>query len=177
MWINEWPWWLLGWFLKYTDGAWTTSDKCWGGRCPLMSGDPRASGLQYSSMCWPANSPQFIHSTSPILQRGNLRLWEHLWGRCGVSKDSARAPGTRQEGSNCIEASGWSGFRGLGSNPSSAAVIVWAQAGQPPSWSSLSSVLVQTVKNLPAMQETWVRSPGGEDPLAKGVATLSSILA
>ena len=33
------------------------------------------------------------------------------------------------------------------------------------------------VKNLPAMQETWVRSLGREDPLAKGMATQSSILA
>ena len=32
-------------------------------------------------------------------------------------------------------------------------------------------------KNLPAMQETWVRSPGGEDPLEKGMPTHSSILA
>ena len=33
------------------------------------------------------------------------------------------------------------------------------------------------VKNLPAMQETWVRSLGQEDPLKKGMATHSSILA
>ena len=33
------------------------------------------------------------------------------------------------------------------------------------------------VKSLPAMQETWVRSPGWEDPLEKGRATHSSILA
>ena len=33
------------------------------------------------------------------------------------------------------------------------------------------------VKNLPAMQETQVQSLGWEDPLEKGVATLSSILA
>ena len=32
------------------------------------------------------------------------------------------------------------------------------------------------VKNLPAMQETWVRSLGQEDPLKKGMATHSSIL-
>ena len=31
------------------------------------------------------------------------------------------------------------------------------------------------LKNLPAMQETWVRSLGGEDPLEKGMATHSSI--
>ena len=35
----------------------------------------------------------------------------------------------------------------------------------------------QTIKNLPAMQETWVRSLGQEDMLEKGMATNSRILA
>ena len=33
------------------------------------------------------------------------------------------------------------------------------------------------VKNLPAMQDTWVQSLGQEDPLKEGMATYSSILA
>ena len=37
--------------------------------------------------------------------------------------------------------------------------------------------MAQMVKNLPAMQETWVRSLGREDPLEKEMATHSSILA
>ena len=37
--------------------------------------------------------------------------------------------------------------------------------------------VAQTVKNLPAMWETWVRSLDWEDPLEKGMATHSSILA
>ena len=37
--------------------------------------------------------------------------------------------------------------------------------------------MVQTVKNLPKMQETLVQSLGQEDPLEKGMATNSSILA
>ena len=37
--------------------------------------------------------------------------------------------------------------------------------------------MVQTVKNLPAMQETQVQSLGQEDPLKKGMATHSIILA
>ena len=37
--------------------------------------------------------------------------------------------------------------------------------------------MAQTVKNLPAMQEAQVRSLGWEDPLEKGMATHSSILA
>ena len=38
-------------------------------------------------------------------------------------------------------------------------------------------VMAQTVKNLPAMQEIWVLSLGRENPLEKGMATHSSILA
>ena len=37
--------------------------------------------------------------------------------------------------------------------------------------------MAQMVKNLPAVQETWVRSLGWEDALEKGMATHSSILA
>ena len=37
------------------------------------------------------------------------------------------------------------------------------------------SIVAQLVKNLPAVQETWVRSLGWEDPLEKGKATHSSI--
>ena len=36
--------------------------------------------------------------------------------------------------------------------------------------------MAPTVKNLPAMQETWVLSLGQEDPLEKGMTTHSSIL-
>ena len=37
--------------------------------------------------------------------------------------------------------------------------------------------MAQMVKNLPAKQETWVLSLGQDDPLEKGMATHSSILA
>ena len=40
-----------------------------------------------------------------------------------------------------------------------------------------ASLVVQTVKLLPAMWETWVRALGWEDPLEKEMATHSSILA
>ena len=40
-----------------------------------------------------------------------------------------------------------------------------------------ASLVAQTVKNLPAMQETRVRSLGWEDPLEKGMATHSKVLA
>ena len=42
------------------------------------------------------------------------------------------------------------------------------------SWASL---VAQLIKNPPAIRETWVRSLGWEDPLEKGKATHSSILA
>ena len=42
------------------------------------------------------------------------------------------------------------------------------------SWASLVS---QLVKNPPAVQETWIRSLGWEDPVEKGKATHSNILA
>ena len=38
-----------------------------------------------------------------------------------------------------------------------------------------ASLVAQLVKNLPAMQETWVQSLGWEDLLEKGMATHSSI--
>ena len=41
------------------------------------------------------------------------------------------------------------------------------------SWASL---VAQTVKNCPAMRETWVQLLGWEDPLEEGMATHSSIL-
>ena len=42
---------------------------------------------------------------------------------------------------------------------------------------SQASLVAQLLKNLPAVWETWVRSLGWEDPLEKGKATHSSILA
>ena len=40
-----------------------------------------------------------------------------------------------------------------------------------------ASLVPHMVKNLPEMQETWVQSLGSEDPLDKGMATHSTILA
>ena len=41
----------------------------------------------------------------------------------------------------------------------------------------MASLVAQMVKNLPAMQETRVRSLGQEDPLEKGMASHSSVFA
>ena len=48
--------------------------------------------------------------------------------------------------------------------------------GYPPQ-SSWASLVAQLVKNLPAVWETWIRSLGWEDPLEKGKAPHSSLLA
>ena len=47
--------------------------------------------------------------------------------------------------------------------------------GSPPTQGT--SLVAQKVKNLPALQETWIQSLGQEDPLEKGKVTHSSILA
>ena len=49
--------------------------------------------------------------------------------------------------------------------------------GQLDFFNGRSSLVAQMVKNLPAMQETWVQSLDGEDPLEEEIATHSSILA
>ena len=41
----------------------------------------------------------------------------------------------------------------------------------------LPSVMAQLLKNLPAMQQTWIQSLGWKDPLEKEMVTHSSILA
>ena len=40
----------------------------------------------------------------------------------------------------------------------------------------MAPLVAQLVKNLPALQETWVQSLGWEDPLEMGMATHNSIL-
>ena len=40
-----------------------------------------------------------------------------------------------------------------------------------------ASLVAQMVRNLPALQETWLRSPGWENSLEEGMANHSSFLA
>ena len=46
-----------------------------------------------------------------------------------------------------------------------------------PTPSARTSLVAQMRKKMPAMWETWVRSLGWKDPLEKGMATHSSVLA
>ena len=54
--------------------------------------------------------------------------------------------------------------------------LSWAVKLENPSLKETQQV-AQMVKNLPAMKETWIQSLGREDPLEKGLATHSSIVA
>ena len=54
--------------------------------------------------------------------------------------------------------------------------LSWAAKLENPSLKETQQV-AQTVKNLPAMQETWLQSLGWEDILEKGMETHSNILA
>ena len=59
------------------------------------------------------------------------------------------------------------------------ALTLWTFVGKVMSllFNMLSSLVAQRLKGLPAMQETWVRSLGWEDPLEKEMATHPNILA
>ena len=54
--------------------------------------------------------------------------------------------------------------------------LSWAVKLENPSLKETQQA-AQMVKNLPAMKETWIQSLGREDPLEKGLATHSSIVA
>ena len=87
----------------------------------------------------------------------SLFIWNYLYWYRSVGKESACSAG--DPGS--IPGLGTSAGEGIGY----------------PLQYSLASLVAQLVKNLPAMWETWVPSLGWEDPLEKGKATHSSILA
>ena len=59
-------------------------------------------------------------------------------------------------------------------------LLAWKKAGMhlltPLRQRFVASLVTQTVKNLPAVQETWVQFLGQEDPLEKQTATHSSFL-
>ena len=55
--------------------------------------------------------------------------------------------------------------------------LLFASGDQNTGASTWASLVAQSVKNLPAMWQTWVWSLGWEDPLERGMATYSNILA
>ena len=81
--------------------------------------------------------------------------------RCFPDSSVAKESTYNAEDPGSIPGSGRSAGEGIGS----------------PLQYSWISLMAQLVKNLPAMWETWVQCPGWKDPLEKGKATHSSILA
>ena len=132
------------------------------------------SCFQPSPSFFPSSLPSFLFLSpfSPFLPficsnlstldflKSSFRFTTRLKGRFrefSVGKESACNAGDP----SLILGSGRSSGEGIGYTPQY-------------SWASL---VAQLVKNPPAMWETWVRSLGWEDPLEKGKATHSSILA
>ena len=94
-----------------------------------------------------------------------LRDWTHI--SC-IGRQILYCWATREAFSSTAEA-----YIGAGTmvNSLSSSAQNWVQVHQQ------ASLVAQTAKLLPIMQETWVRSLGREDPLEKEMATHSSILA
>ena len=78
-------------------------------------------------------------------------------------------PGSSVGKESTCNARGPSSIPGLGRSPGEGIGYLLQH-----SWAFL---VAQLLKNPPAMRETWVRSLGWEDPLEKGMATHTSILA
>ena len=98
-------------------------------------------------------------------------IWIHcryllLWSKNQLSPEDRQAPETDGP-SLCVHVVG---LETHGCPHSS----VWTTYSFQPFWATL---VAQTVKNLPAMQKTWVQALCQEDPLEKEMATHSSILA
>ena len=125
-----------------------------------------------------------------------------VWGECPggfslsvlltVQKQlGIRCPGPLGAAGTCQALRAGGIFSGKGSHHPQEAVCLWL-CGWPSSPYSLrtfvsifikdlgqkgASLMAQTVKNLPTLRETQVPSLGREDPLQKGMATHSSVLA
>ena len=93
--------------------------------------------------------------------------WEILWSTCSGFSSWWRLSWWRQPPSHCVVTGSLRNVYGEVSKRTSSLLSLHIGA----------SVVVQMVKNLPAMQEIWVHSLGQKDPLEKGMATHSSILA
>ena len=99
-----------------------------------------------------------VHQEETAAQMVTFRMGHEEWGFPGSSagKESACNAGDPSS----IPGSGGTPGEGLGC----------------PLQYSWASLVAQTVKYLPEVQETWVRSLGWENPLKEGMATHSSIL-
>ena len=88
---------------------------------------------------------------------------------CVVLYKNLGFPGSSTGKESTCDAGDPGSIPGLGRSP-------WEGIGYPLQY-SWASLMAHMIKNLPAIWETRVRSPGWEDPLEKGIAIHSSILA
>ena len=100
-------------------------------------------------------------SSVPGIVQARILKWVAMPSSRGSSQPTSRMSSALAGGSSLIPGSGRSTGDGIGD----------------PLQYSWASPVAQLIKNPPAMQNTWVQSLGWEDPLKKGKATHSSILA
>ena len=134
-----------------------------GGLCPLCKGF-------YSVIhgCWkwsPVTTPRPERSTHTVLKGYSRRMARSLEGLASYTRHLCSGPGWS-------EASLQSVYQGEGKRPKLSLLSCQDFIGT--SWASL---IAQPVKNVAEMPETWPQALGWEDPLEKGMATHSSILA
>ena len=97
---------------------------------------------------------------TPVFRPGEFHGLYSPWGRKESNATERLSPSHTQSGDNQrSQESCWETFSGR------ELTVPWA------------SLVAQLVRNPPTMRETWAPSLGGEDPLEKGKATHSSLLA
>ena len=127
----------------------------------------------------PLSVPPFSSCLQSFLASGSFPISQFFASGGQRIRASASASVLPMNIQDCFP-SRWTGLISLQSkglsrvlqHHSSKASILWHSA-----FFIRASLIAQLVKNLPAMQKTWIRSLGWEDPLEKGKATHSSILA
>ena len=165
----------------YLTSMQSTSSGCMSQDCRENISNVRYGGghgnpLQYSCLGNPVDKGAWRATVHGVLKSQDTAEWLSIAQHCnpdnrwvnggsrymGFPGSSAGKEYACDAGDLClIPGSGW--FHGEG-------------IGYPLQY-SWASLVGQMVKNVPAMQETWIRSLGWEDPLEEGKATHSSILA
>ena len=150
--VKKWGWWGVRWIWQMRQNfiaQLVQLLKCW--LCYLPLGVFHG---ELGPFCWPAANVAVFCASD-----GFAECTSQMWWSC---QDSENYSGL--DGQQTTKQWPWP-FFGPGLALGSALELL------------VAPLVTQKVKNLPAMQETWVWSLGWEDPLEKGMETHSSILA